>query len=64
MDDQMGSHSLSSNILKALKDAGIFSECELMEGVWEVTNATTKTKQEIIDSMTKQGFIYNKNIAQ
>jgi len=57
-DDQMGSHRLSQNIIDALNNAGIEGDVELMESVWAVADCESKTEQNIIDSMIKEGFIY------
>ena len=59
LDDQMGSHCLSQEVIDALNRGGIHGDCEAMESVWEVRDHT-KSKQEIIDSMVEQGFIYDR----
>jgi hypothetical protein len=61
LDDSLGSYNLPKNIIKLLDNAGVFGKSELMESVWEVVD-TTRTKQDIIDSMINEGFIYNPNI--
>jgi hypothetical protein len=61
LDDSLGSSDLSKSVRKSLKKAGIYGDCELMESIWEIVN-TQKTKEEIIESMTKEGFIYNPDI--
>jgi len=61
LDDSLGSHSLSKNVRKALKRAGIFGDAELMESIWEIVNVS-RTKEDVIDSMTKEGFIFNPDI--
>ena len=62
LDDQLGSHSLSQNVIDALNRAGIFGDSEMMEAMWEVVDSETKTKEEIIESMKKEGFIYTPNM--
>lgn len=61
LDDSLGSHNLPKNVRKALKRAGIYGDGELMESIWEVVN-TKRTKEDIIDSMVKEGFIYNPDL--
>lgn len=61
LDDSLGSHNLSKNVRKALKRAGIYGDGELMESIWEVIN-TQRTKENIIESMVKEGFIYNPDL--
>lgn len=56
LDDQLGSHSLSQEVIDALNRAGIFGACEMMEAVWEVVDYESKTKEDIIKSMEKEGF--------
>jgi len=58
MDDSLGSHSLSQNVIDALNKAGIYGDAEMMEAVWEV-NDETRTKDDIIKSMEAEGFIYS-----
>lgn len=58
LDDQLGSHNLPQSIIDALNRAGIFGDSELMEAMWEVVDSTTKTKEDIIESMEAEGFIY------
>jgi hypothetical protein len=57
-DDQMGAHCLSKNIIDSLNNAGIEGESELAESVWAVSDCVGKSKQDIINSMIKEGFIY------
>ena len=59
LDDQLGSHSLSKNVIDALNRAGICGDCELMEAMWEVEDPETKTKYDIIESMKNEGFKYS-----
>ena len=61
LDDRLGSHNIGKNIKKALKNAGIEWQAELMEAMWAVEDYT-RTEQDIIDSMVKEGFIHNQNI--
>lgn len=61
LDDRLGSHNLP--IKKALKRAGIYSETELMEAVWEVNDYMNKTKQDIINSVKNEGFKYKPGLA-
>lgn len=63
LDDQLGSHNLPQPIIDALNRAGIFGDSEMMEAMWEVNDSETKTKEDIIESMKKEGFIYLKGIA-
>ena len=63
LDDQLGSHNLPQPIIDALNRAGIFGDSELMEAMWEVNDPETKTKEDIIESMKKEGFVYLKGIA-
>ena len=58
LDDSLGSHSLSQNVIDALCRAGIDGECELMEAMWEVID-TELTKKDIIKNMENEGFIYS-----
>lgn len=62
LDDSFGSHALPKNVINALNNAGIYGETELMEAIWEVID-NNRTEEDIIQSMEKQGFIYNPNIA-
>ena len=48
LDDQLGSHNLSKNVINALNRAGIYGDCELMEAIWEVSDSLKKTKKDII----------------
>lgn len=57
LDDQLGSHNLPQNIIDALNRAGIFGDSEAMESIWEVVDYESKTKQDIIDSMEREGFV-------
>jgi len=54
LDDSFGSHSLPQNVIDALNRAGICG----MESIWEVIDYT-RTKQDIIDSLTSEGFVYS-----
>jgi len=58
LDDSLGSHNLSKNVIDALNRAGIFGDSELMEAVWEVKDYESKTKEDIINNMKKEGFEY------
>jgi hypothetical protein len=62
LDDQLGSHNLSQNVIDALNKAGIFGDSEMMEAVWEVNDYESKTKEDIIKSMENEGFIYSKGM--
>jgi len=62
LDDQLGSHNLPQNIINALNRAGIFGDSEMMEAMWEVNDSISKTKEDIIKSMEKEGFIYVPNM--
>ena len=62
LDDQLGSHNLPQPIIDALNRAGIFGDSEMMEAVWEVNDSETKTKEDIIESMKKEGFNYVENM--
>ena len=57
LDDQLGSHNLPQNIIDALNRAGIYGDSELMESIWEVVDSETKTEQDIVHSMEKEGFV-------
>jgi hypothetical protein len=61
LDDSLGSHSLSQNVIDALNNAGIEGDSELMEAIWAVADYT-KSKEDIIRDMEKEGFIYVKNM--
>lgn len=61
LDDRLGSHSLSQNVIDALNNAGIEGDVEIMEAIWAVADYT-KSKEEIIESMEKEGFVYVKNM--
>ena len=61
LNDSLGSHNLSKGVKKSLINAGVYGLAELTESVWEVVDYN-RTKQDIIDSMVKEGFIYNQNI--
>lgn len=60
LDDRLGGHNIGKNIKKALKNAGI-DYTELAEAMWAV-NDHTRSEQDIINSMVKEGFIHNQNI--
>lgn len=62
LDDQLGSHSLSQNVIDALNRAGIFGDSEMMEAMWEVNDSESKTKEDIIKSMEQEGFVYVPNM--
>jgi len=62
LDDQLGSHNLPQDIIDALNRAGIFGDSEIMEACWEVNDYESKTKEDIIKSMEKEGFIYVPNM--
>lgn len=62
LDDQLGSHNLPKSIKKALKRAGVYGDSELMEAVWEVNDYESKTKEEIIEAMENEGFIYSEGL--
>lgn len=61
LDDSLGSHSLSQNVIDALNNAGIEGDVELMEAIWAVADYT-RSKKDIIESMEKEGFIYKKGM--
>lgn len=61
LDDSLGSYNLPKNVRKALKRAGIYGDAELMESVWEIVNVQ-RTKEDVINSMIKEGFIYNPDL--
>lgn len=60
LDDRLGGHNIGKHIKKALKNAGIDYR-ELAEAMWSVDDHT-RTEKDIIDSMVKEGFIYNTKI--
>lgn len=62
LDDSFGSHALPKGVISALNDAGIYGQVEMMEAMWEVIDIN-RTEKDIIQSMEKQGFIYNPSIA-
>lgn len=62
LDDQLGSHSLSQSVIDALNRAGIDGDCEAMEAIWEVIDYESKTKEDIIEAMEKEGFNYSSGI--
>ena len=62
LDDQLGSHNLPQDIIDALNRAGIFGDSEMMEAMWEVNDSESKTKEDIIESMKNEGFIYVPNM--
>lgn len=61
LDDSLGSHNLPKNVRKALKRAGIYGDVELMESIWEVID-NSRTKENIIEIMKQEGFVYNPNL--
>lgn len=61
LDDSLGSHNIGKNVINALKNAGVYGDSELAEAMWEVVDIN-RTEQDIIDSMIKEGFIYNAKI--
>ena len=63
LDDSLGSHNLSKNIIDALNRAGVYGDSELMESIWEI-NDETMTEQEVINNMQKEGFVYCKGLFQ
>ena len=61
LDDSLVSNSLDPFVLVGLDNAGVCSNSELMEGVWEVLDYS-RDEQDIIDAMISEGFIYNPSI--
>lgn len=61
LDDSLGSHNLSQNVIDALCRAGVEGECELMEAMWEVIDGEL-AKEDIIKNMEKEGFIYSSGL--
>lgn len=53
LDDELGSHNLPKEIAKKLELAGVFTEAELMESVWELKD------QSIMDEFTAGAFEQN-----
>lgn len=61
IDDRLGSHNIGKAVKEAFEKAGINSEGELMEGMWEVKDSI-QTKEQIIKNMTDQGFKYKEGL--
>lgn len=61
LDDSFCSEKLPRNVINALNNAGIYGDTEMQEAIWEVID-NTRSEKDIVQSMQKQGFIYNPNI--
>lgn len=54
LDDQLGAHNLPLPIKKLLSSAGVYTEAELMESVFEIhSDASTP---DLIKTLTDMGF--------
>ena len=56
LDDDLGSHNLPTPIMELVKDCGVYTHCELQEGIWEITG--DMSKEDIIRTLKEKGFNY------